>query len=358
MAKSINPERLKECGNRLGLNLAELADKSGVSKATLYRLAEAKNNEAVASRSLGTRKSTLDRLANALRVESGVLTGELPMPQSKSSEIEEKASDRSQFNVKASGAVRNSFSLVALRYSVPVTRIVEIAPVLFVIAAEASLRRRQKQLDEFEERRKAMEGMSGKFPHLPANFALLRNGVDDAVKAEQNSINEKDIFARNIPDEVFDKFADDQNQYDVRSDNPFVGYLNEMLRNEDLDEYSAVARFSESVADYSVCRDVAKNISNDNKEIAARILAGKVLLHEMQEQIADYKAKRRDGASSKGQLQSKAEEPIDDAERDLIETKGRELDQDQERAEQEKRTLEALFPEPSHNSDRAKEAPQ
>ena len=357
MAKSINPERLKECRDRLELTLADLADKSGVSKATLYRLEEARNNEAIAPRSLGTRKSTLDNLANVLRVKPGVLTGELPMPQTKESEIAEKTSDRFQFNVKANGAVRNAFSLAALRYGVPMTRIVEIAPVLFVIAAEASLRRRQKQLDEFEERRKVIEGMLGNFPHLPANFALLRNGVDEAVKAEQNSIEAADIFARKINDDIFEYFGGYRDEYDSRSGNPLVTYLNEALQQEALDENSEVVRLSENGADYSVCRDVARELADNDADLAARILAGKVLLHEMQEQIADYKAKRRGGPWLKGQWQSKAEEPIDDAERALIETKRRELQNDEERKAKTIASLGKLL-EPSHNSDRAKEAPQ
>jgi hypothetical protein len=45
------------------------------------------------------------------------------------------------------GAVRNAFTLTALRYQVPIARIVELAPLLFVLAAEASLKRRADTTD-------------------------------------------------------------------------------------------------------------------------------------------------------------------------------------------------------------------
>jgi len=362
MTQSIDPQRLRTYRERRGWTLATLAKESKVSKATLYRLEEVKSLAPTQARSLGTRMETLNKLAKALRVERGILTGELPMPQTATKHTAEPPTERSQLNVKTSDAVRNAFSLVSLRYGISVARIAEIAPVLFVIAAEASLRRRENLLEAFEERRKAMEEFSVKFPHLPECFALARNDVESAVSAEEDSINQRDILARKLPGEIFEYLGGESPDYDLRTDNPFVAYLSEALGEQAKDEYSDVKRFAADGVDYSVCRDVARELADNDADLAARILAGKVLLHEMQEQIAEYKAKRQDASWLKDKLRANAADPANDAERVRIEALRSDLHRDQEHEEEMYREFEALMrierPEPSREPDQSTEAPQ
>lgn len=139
MSQIIDQTRLKALRADRGLSQAQLARKAKLNKQTMYRI-EAGEHRHVRSR-------TVENIAKALAVDPKVLTGELPMPES-DAKATQPTPDTGDYviNVPVDGAIRNAFTLAALRYRMPIARIVELAPYLFVVAAEASLERRKKIL--------------------------------------------------------------------------------------------------------------------------------------------------------------------------------------------------------------------
>ena len=204
MNKPLNPDRVRELRLSRKLSRKALAKKAGVSKETIYRLER--------GRQPGNRQSTQDGLMKAFGVELDVLTGDVP--QSPTSVPEESADggDRYQLNARVSGHVRNAFSLAARRYGVPIARIVDLAPFLFVLAAEGSLAWRRRELGELEARVHPWENLQENLPHLP-KMLLMNFEVAEALEAEETSIAARDILA---------------DEHDAAKwDNPFVLYLKE-----------------------------------------------------------------------------------------------------------------------------------
>ena len=73
----IDPDRLQSLRKKKGFTRSQLAHRSGISERTIQRL----ENEP--QRSQKTQEHTLNSLAKALGIKekSGVLTGDLPLPE-------------------------------------------------------------------------------------------------------------------------------------------------------------------------------------------------------------------------------------------------------------------------------------
>ncbi len=122
--------------------LATHCQTAGQCKITIDSLSRIENGK-----QSGNRASTLEALAKVFGVEPGVLTGD--KPAAKEQPDPQPDTGQYQLPVRVDGAVRNAFSLVVLRYRIPRTRIIELAPFLFVLAAERSLERRRARLRAF-----------------------------------------------------------------------------------------------------------------------------------------------------------------------------------------------------------------
>src|SRR5215216_4570180 len=141
MPLTIDPERLKQLRNQRRLTQEALAKKARLDKGTISRFERERRP---------IRKTNLDRLARAVDVDPEVLIGVKPMPEDSREPVAPALASGYQLNVRVDGAIRNAFSLAALYYKIPVRRIVELAPLLFVVAAEGSLKRRGEKLAELE----------------------------------------------------------------------------------------------------------------------------------------------------------------------------------------------------------------
>jgi transcriptional regulator with XRE-family HTH domain len=139
MRKPIDGARVKALRERQKLSQKELADRAKISTDSLSRIER--------NRQTGKARNTAEGLSRTLGVSLEVLTGEAPMPDAAKPEHN---GDRYQIDVRVDGAVRNAFALAALRYKIPASQIVELAPFLFVVAAEQSLRRRSARVAELE----------------------------------------------------------------------------------------------------------------------------------------------------------------------------------------------------------------
>jgi transcriptional regulator with XRE-family HTH domain len=273
----LNPERVKlmicpECLKRVRelreLTQDKLSEATGLNKQTIYRLERPERSHPV-------HKTTLDRLARALAVDPEVLTGEKPIPSDANQRSAAADEAAYQLNVRVDAAIRNAFELVARRYRVSVPKIAQLAPLLFVIIAEGSLKHRRKNLGELEDALKRLyefedirSELQSKFPQIP--FPNIDwDDQDEAINAERASIESRDLFGQNRFD-PYDILQDE--------DNPFVVYLKALTTGREDITINAVGRTS---TEYRVCRSEATELAGGDKQVADWLLNGEVPIHKI-----------------------------------------------------------------------------
>jgi transcriptional regulator with XRE-family HTH domain len=274
MTKPLDQTRLKELRRLRKLSQKALAHNAKLSKETIHRLEK--------GRQPGNRQSTVEALAKALEVAPGVLTGELPMPVSTAEEPGVAGIGQYQISVRMNGAVRNAFFLAARRYEVPIARIVELAPYLFVLAAEASLKRRRTKLDELEALFDREDELRNSFPHLPRNLVPNFEAIDP-LTAERESIDARDILASKLPDNIFERFSPIQDQYSQPGHNPFLLHLQEA--GQKTVGITSIELFDRDSTRFTVCRDEVIKIAGGDENLAERIMWGWAILHEMPREL-------------------------------------------------------------------------
>ena len=188
-----------------------------------------------------------------------------------------------RINVRVDGVVRNAFSLTAMRYQVPITRIVELAPLLFVLVAEASLERRRAKLAELKEALSRAGTLAEDFPYLP-NSIRADFSAEDAFLAEERSIEKRDIMANRLPDDIFWLHDAVDPDYDEGEHNPFVLYLRQASPAAPL---ASLSRFDRSSTEYEVCREDALKLADGHEDLADSILDGVAMLHDMPRDLLD-----------------------------------------------------------------------
>ena len=135
---NIKADRLRTLRTRRHLSREQLQQEARVSARQISRL----ENESQSSQRV--RETTLTRLANALDIDTGVLTGELPMPParppSEDEEYDTPSEDgeylKARVNLLPSSQL--AYELVERRYGVDRTTICNSGPLLFTLLAEAS----------------------------------------------------------------------------------------------------------------------------------------------------------------------------------------------------------------------------
>jgi hypothetical protein len=138
---------------------------------------------------------------------------------------------------------RNALTLVAERYCLHQTDILEIAPFLFYWAAESSLR----------ERRKSVERLS--------------HSIDeDARASELDSIDRCDLFGEALKDNPFELFLRDLAES--------VG------ENVSMDSFDFC-----DYPDYRICGEEAALIADGDADLAEQILEGSAPLHEVPKEL-------------------------------------------------------------------------
>jgi transcriptional regulator with XRE-family HTH domain len=275
MNKPLDGNRLKDVRTQLRLSQDELAARAKLSKETIHRLERGRQS--------GMRQKTLSGLATALGVEPGVLTGELPAPlrdEPAAGAPDAKLFETYPLNYRVDGAVRNAFTLAALRYRIPIARIVELAPLLFVIAAENSLKRRTEKLDELEAVFECEEALQREFKHLTPRITpfYLAEGLDE----ERESIARCDLLASEIPFDL-GRAGRRRGDEDEAETNPFVFSLKaEAERHHGI---ATMERFDRHDANFKVCPKEALELAAGDKELADYILDGRVVLHSMPREL-------------------------------------------------------------------------
>jgi DNA-binding Xre family transcriptional regulator len=277
MKQRVDPERLNAAMARKGLSVKGLVRKASsgghkISERTISRLRSGKEAG-------GVRRQNIEALAAALDIQPGILTGELPAPDV--DPPESPFFPETRWNIRLPTAIRNAYSLVAIRYRVPAARIVELAPLVFLFMAEQSLASRRQRLKEMREAYAARTELAWQARYLPLDVAF-DSALEDIYKAEQSSIDKRDLFAEALLDDERLSTAQFYEDYDTDEHNPFAAFLRALaVELEALEAPIEVDKVSRDRAQYKLCREHALALADGDEALADDILDGSLPLHEL-----------------------------------------------------------------------------
>ena len=273
----IDPERLRRLRKGQKLSRAKLSEQAKVSVRTIQRL------ESDSEASETPREHTLERLAGALRVEEGVLTGELPFP-----ELDEPATlEPVQISAKIDPMARLAYDLIKRRYGVSATEIIDVAPLFFVLLAEGSLAQRRERMKEaYDHLERIRQSTDGAYHCLNMTDTQgIIDSIEDSIDLEEASIGKTDLFGEGLlPDSKNPWIADPFDPYDT---NPFADYLRGLA--DALDKPSVVSCSQTgllgSFPPYWICLGMLKDITNGSDEARSALTSRAVRLDEIPEEL-------------------------------------------------------------------------
>ena len=274
----IDPERLSRLRKEKRLTRPQLAKRSEITERTIQRL----ENEP--QRCQKSREDTLNRLAKALGVEPGVLTGDLPLPES------DKAPDPKfvQIGAQIAPKARLAYDLIKRRYGVRATEIINMAPLFFALLAEGSLAWRSEKIEEAEEAKSRLGEIDGFWRGSLVSGEIT---LDFGIAAEQASIDKADLFGEHLFSNADTTFIDVDDLFDPSKDNPFASYLRELKAKLAIsgivDVDSGGTRFGAPLKfpDYDICRDELDSIANGSARAKMALETGYARLSEIPEEL-------------------------------------------------------------------------
>ena len=277
----IDPKRLRHARGRL--SRAQLAKKSHVSERQIRRLEDTRPEK----RNGRTHAHTLDRLAKTLRVEPGVLTGELPLPDSGRAATTPDAM-RTQIGAQIAPKARLAYDLARHRYGVSVTEIINMAPLFFVLLAEDSLAWRREKLEEAGEAIRRLDQI-GDEAWGPL-FLMATTVAEYPDSWERESIDKADIFG----EQPFSDTATVPD--DLHEGNPFASYLREAANTLKPADGAGVVGVEDGefgfmrFPDYNVCRGELDNFTNGSFKARTALEQGFVRLSDIPQELMEEDA--------------------------------------------------------------------
>ncbi len=278
----LNSSRLYDLRKAKNLSRAGLSGLSKVSVRTIQRL------ENPAERSNNPRGNTLNRLARALQVEPGVLTGDLPLPDSGNAPAPEPR--RVQVSAEIAPKARLAYDLVKRRYGVSATEIINMAPLFFALLAEGSLARRRKVLEEAGEAIRRLDQMRDEVGHWM--FGGATTVALNADRLERKSVEKADLFGEHLFSDAHDTFTHEP--FDPSFGNPFASYLSRLAA--DLDNRAVIeiqdgslrygtprARFP----DYRLCNGHLDRMTNGSTDARRALETGYVRLSDIPDELME-----------------------------------------------------------------------
>jgi transcriptional regulator with XRE-family HTH domain len=264
---TINPRNLRILREKRGWNLDDLASRSKVDRGTISRIETGKQTD--------NRRTTVERLSSALDVESETLTG----PDVLAAGKEVEPTPKSQMNIRMANDARNALALVASRYQVKPPHILHLAPLLFLWAAEESLKRRQQKLDAYTAQLSTVEKQFH-FGHLNADITDNERGWV-VVDEEHRSIARRDIFGVSIEDHAVRYGYEDSEQ------NPMALFLNELVA-----PLNGLAQFEHwspnwGSPGYTLGREEASLLVGGDEQATNHIVNGYAPLHELPKEVRE-----------------------------------------------------------------------
>lgn len=241
---------LEDARRKKGWTQVQLSEatKPQINVSTISRIERGKSTR--------VRESTLKELGRALGVSPAALSTR-------------SESERDLMRLRIESAARNALTLVALRYDVRREQIVEIAPFLFFIAAEQSLRKRLKRLGELRAAADAV--YSAALPHLPPKAAVDETALD----CEERSIAARDLFGTIVAENV-----GGPDDWDEGEGNPFARFLSDAVA--EISGSAEAVRWTPGLwPSYEICADEAAAIVGGDATATRAILSGAAALHDM-----------------------------------------------------------------------------
>ena len=279
----ISPLNLKALREQKGWSLEELAERSKLTSRRISSL------EKHADDKVSVQQKTLTGLCKALGERADVLAGDAPLPK------EGKPFD---INVQLNPQTRLNYDLLKRKYGIDILDIINVAPLLFVSAAEDSLQRQQEQIDKDAEE-------FGKLSSLWFQISNLSETLSHPVVPWiPEGYSDEEYFAERrhavkIKD-PFETYLCLPHMYDEglpRSDypNPFADFLYEVSQRpllkgtiELTDEREVGPRYwyssSECIPDHRICLDVLKQITLGSMDAEKALEQGVASISE----IPDY----------------------------------------------------------------------
>jgi hypothetical protein len=188
--------------------------------------------------------------------------------------------ERDVVKLRIESAARNALTLVALRYRISRENIVEVAPLLFFIAAEQCLQERQSRVDEVRDAAGSLDDLQRKIRHLPLPIWPVD---EQAISREEQSIKARDLFGTKV-DQYADQFENGyDDEYDKAKDNPFAVFLqNALAKVSNSHKGPKPVRWLPFLCpSYEICAEEAAAIVGGDTKAAQAILCGEAALHEM-----------------------------------------------------------------------------
>ena len=278
----IDPDRLSSLRKKNRLTRPELEKKSGINKRTIQRL----ESKSESQRCQKSQEHTVNSLAKALGVEAGVLTGELPLPESGKAHASD--SERVQIGAQVAPKVRLAYDLIKRRYGVSTTEIINMAPLFFALLAEGSLAWRREKLKEVEETKSRLEQIDGFWRGGLVSGSVV---MDEGIAREEDSIAKADLFGEHLFSDTDTIFIEEDDLFDPSTDNPFASYLRKLEDELDITGVAYVdsdyLRFGWPLKfpDYNICRDELDGIANGSHFAQIALEAGDVRLSEIPEEL-------------------------------------------------------------------------
>ena len=283
----IDPDRLLRLRKKRGLTRPQLASLSDITERTIQRL----ENES--QRCQKSQEHTVNSLANALGVEPGVLTGELPLP--KLDKVPTSAAKQVQISAQITSKARLEYDLIKHRYGVNATELINMAPLFFALLAEGSLAWRRERLKEPKEAIDRLTQVNDGWSVCCSSGAYIAN---KGVAAEENSISKVDLFGEHLLSElsdIDDEFLEDEDFLYLSIYNPFASYLWKLeaelaipsvvdIDDSGINEYPGLEP-PLKFPTYDICRDEFDGIANGSNYAKMALKTGHVRISEIPKEL-------------------------------------------------------------------------
>ena len=188
-------------------------------------------------------------------------------------------------NLRVDRSIRNAFSLLALRYGLPVRALVELAPLALFLVAEGSLCHRRQRLKELEQAMSSLGEFQKRFPDWPPGAAGPDRALYGQVWAEKASIEARDLFGTKAAEGDWFNVFDMPEGWDWQTHNVFACYVREQLGKLDPEAELHSVDDTRMSPTYRLCRNDVRALVGDDEEAIDALNEGWVLLHEMPNEL-------------------------------------------------------------------------
>ena len=250
-ANLIHPEAIKAARKHQGMSQQQLAEALKCTKDTVSRWERGANRR--------VRPHLQERLEKVLHTRWEKLT---TPPEQTTDKPEEHAGHR-WVKWQARKDIRTALQLVALRYNVSPWRVLELAPLLFLIVAERSLLERRRRLDEIKAiyDEMATRVSENRAPAYLGWILATHNGAADGhLEEEEKSLAARDVFGRLL------KFEDLHHHPDDDQENPFVHFLHDFANGIPEDALAHITSFDSLIYSYQIADDTLREYTGISED--------------------------------------------------------------------------------------------